>query len=163
MNIFGAKSFAHGIHPPESKDDTSGLPIRQFPFAPVLVVPLSQHIGKPAVPVVREGQEVIARTVFGGGRTDFFRWRCTPRPRGVVRRIGLIPSISGKMMTGLFLEPFPASTQEVLEGTACDAILPVRKRSSRQYKTPASLDWAAPVFRLMPNCKFPKANRSIPW
>ena len=58
MGIFGSKTFRHGIHPPESKDETRGLPIRQFPFAPVLVVPLSQHIGKPAVPVVREGQEV---------------------------------------------------------------------------------------------------------
>ena len=52
-------SFPHGIHPPENKDDTSGLPIRQFPFAPVLIVPLSQHLGKPARPVVREGQEVV--------------------------------------------------------------------------------------------------------
>ena len=53
MTLFSRKTFAHGIHPPGLKDDTKGLPIRQFPFAPVLVVPLSQHIGKPAVPVVR--------------------------------------------------------------------------------------------------------------
>ncbi len=30
MNLFGAKTFAHGIHPPESKDDTRGLAIHQF-------------------------------------------------------------------------------------------------------------------------------------
>ena len=40
------------------KDDTRNLPIRQFPFAPVMIVPLLQHIGKPALAVVREGQEV---------------------------------------------------------------------------------------------------------
>ena len=30
-------SFAHGIHPPEAKDDTRDLPIKQFPFAPVML------------------------------------------------------------------------------------------------------------------------------
>ncbi len=120
MNIFGAKSFAHGIHPPESKDDTSGQPIRQFPFAPVLEVPLSQHVGQPAVPVVREGQEVERGQCLA--RPDGFLSVAMHAPAsGVVKRIGLIPGISGKMVRGFFIEPFPASTQEVLEGTACDA------------------------------------------
>ena len=55
----GLKTFRHGVHPPESKDETAGMPIRQFPFAPLLIVPLVQHIGKPSVPVVHEGQEVV--------------------------------------------------------------------------------------------------------
>ncbi len=42
-----------------SKEETSGAPVRQFPFAPVMVVPLSQHLGKPARPLVRAGQEVM--------------------------------------------------------------------------------------------------------
>ena len=58
MGLLGLKTFRHGIHPPESKDDTSGLPIRQFPFAPLLIIPLGQHIGKPSVLEVQEGQEV---------------------------------------------------------------------------------------------------------
>ena len=59
MTLFGLKSFRHGIHPLESKDETSGLAIRQFPFAPVLVVPLVQHMGKPSLPSVREGERVV--------------------------------------------------------------------------------------------------------
>lgn len=119
MNIFGAKSFAHGIHPPESKDDTSGQPISQFPFAPMFVVPLSQHIGKPAVPVVREGQEVTRGQCLA--EPDGFLSVAMHSPAtGIVRRIGLIPSISGKMVPGFFVEPFAASTQEVFKGTACD-------------------------------------------
>ena len=58
MRLLGFKTFRHGVHPPESKDATRGLPIRQFPFAPLLVVPLSQHTGKPSVALVREGEEV---------------------------------------------------------------------------------------------------------
>ncbi len=120
MNIFCAKSFAHGIHPPESKDDTSGQPIRQFPFAPVLVVPLSQHVGKPALPIVQQGQEVTRGQCLA--EPDGFISVAMHAPAtGVVRRISLTPSISGKMVQGIFLEPFAASTQEVLEGTACDA------------------------------------------
>ena len=52
-------TFRHGVHPPEHKDETRHLAIRQFPFAPELIVPLQQHLGKPAKPVVREGQEVV--------------------------------------------------------------------------------------------------------
>ncbi len=118
MNIFGAKSFAHGVHPPESKDETNRLPIRQFPFAPVLVVPLSQHIGKPAVAVVREGQEVTRGQVVAEA-DGFVSVDMHAPASGVVRRIGLAPSISGKMTNALFIEPFPASTQEIMEGQAC--------------------------------------------
>jgi electron transport complex protein RnfC len=120
MTLFSRKTFAHGIHPPGLKDDTKGLPIRQFPFAPVLVVPLSQHIGKPAVPVVREGQEVIRGQCIA--QPDGFLSVAMHAPAsGVVRRIGLTPSITGRMTSGIFIEPFPASTQEVPEGTPCDA------------------------------------------
>lgn len=119
MKIFGAKTFAHGIHPPESKDETCGLPIRQFPFAPVLVVPLKQHIGNPAIPVVSEGQEVVRGQCIA--RPDGFVSVALHAPTsGVVRRIGLAPSIAGKMVSSIFIEPFPASTQERLEGPPCN-------------------------------------------
>ncbi|HEY7728936.1 MAG TPA: electron transport complex subunit RsxC, partial [Candidatus Eisenbacteria bacterium] len=101
------------------KDETKGLPIRQFPFAPVLLIPLIQHTGKPAVPVVREGQEVVRGQRIA--RPDGFVSVAMHAPAsGVVRRIGLMPSISGRMVHGVYLEPFPGSTQEVAEGTPCD-------------------------------------------
>lgn len=119
MNIFGGRAFAHGIHPPELKDETSTRPIRQFPFAPVLVVPLKQHIGNPAIPVVREGQEVTRGECIA--RPDGFVSVALHAPTsGMVRRLDLAPSVSGKMVPSIFLEPFPGSTQERLEGPACD-------------------------------------------
>ena len=120
MRLFGGKTFRHGIHPPECKDETSGLPIRQFPFAPLLVVPLSQHIGKPAAPVVREGQEVTRGQLIA--KPDGFISVAMHAPAsGTVRRIALTPTISGKMEPAVFIEPFPASTQEVLDGEPCHA------------------------------------------
>ena len=119
MTFFSGKTFAHGIHPPESKDDTAGLPIRQIPFPPVLVVPLSQHIGKPAAAVVRDGQEVTRGQCIA--RPDGFVSVAMHAPvSGVVRGIGMTPGISGRMIPGIFIEPFPGSTQEVLEGPPCD-------------------------------------------
>jgi Na+-translocating ferredoxin:NAD+ oxidoreductase subunit C len=50
--------FRHGIHPPESKELTSGLPIRRMQFPDEVVLPLRQHAGKPAVPIVRRGDRV---------------------------------------------------------------------------------------------------------
>ncbi|RME28587.1 MAG: electron transport complex subunit RsxC [Deltaproteobacteria bacterium] len=118
MGHRGQRSFRHGIHPPEHKDETKGLAIRQFPFAPVLVVPLSQHIGKPAVPVVREGQEVVRGQRIA--RADGFMSVSMHAPAsGRVRRIGLVPGARGQMVPGIYIEPFPGSTQEVMEGRPC--------------------------------------------
>ncbi len=118
MRLLGLKSFRHGVHPPESKDATSGLPIRQFPFAPLLVIPLSQHMGKPSVALVREGEEVARGQRIA--RFDGFVSVSLHAPAsGVVRRIALAPSITGRMVQSVFLEPHAASTQEVAQGVPC--------------------------------------------
>ncbi|HED09097.1 MAG TPA: electron transport complex subunit RsxC [Caldithrix abyssi] len=108
-------TFRHGIHPPQFKEDTRDKPIRHFPFAPVMIIPLAQHIGKPSVPVVSEGQEVTRGQLLA--RADGFVSVPMHAPAsGVIKKIGRVPSISGKMVPGIFLEPFPGSSQEVLEG-----------------------------------------------
>jgi len=118
MRLLGLRTFRHGIHPPECKDETAGAAVRQFPFAPLLVVPLSQHAGKPAIAEVREGQEVARGQRIG--RPDGFVSVSMHAPAsGIVRKVALSPSIGGKMLPAVFIEPFPASTQEVAEGTPC--------------------------------------------
>ena len=37
----------------------------------------------------------------------------------MISKITIVPSISGRVVPGVFLEPFPGSTQEVAEGTPC--------------------------------------------
>jgi electron transport complex protein RnfC len=112
-------TFRHGVHPPESKADTCGEKIRQFPFAPVLVIPLSQHAGKPSIPVVREGQEVVRGQVLADA-DGFVSVPQHAPASGVVRRIALVPGITGKMTPGIYLEPFPGSSQEVRDGEPCE-------------------------------------------
>ncbi len=53
--IFG---FHGGIHPPENKQQSLRTPIADAGIPPQLVIPLSQHIGAPARPVVIVGDRV---------------------------------------------------------------------------------------------------------
>jgi electron transport complex protein RnfC len=50
--------FRHGVHPPDHKEPTAGLPIRRMPFPDEVVLPLRQHAGAPARLLVRAGQRV---------------------------------------------------------------------------------------------------------
>jgi Na+-translocating ferredoxin:NAD+ oxidoreductase subunit C len=50
--------FRHGVHPPERKDLTAGLPIRRMPFPDEVVLPLRQHTGRPARALVARGDRL---------------------------------------------------------------------------------------------------------
>lgn len=117
--LFGTKTFAHGIHPPAAKDETRHLAIHQFSFAPLLIIPLSQHVGNPAIPIVQEGDEVI-RGQRIADPDGFLSVAIHAPASGTIRRLAPTPTITGKMQRGFFLEPFPASTQEVFESTPLD-------------------------------------------
>jgi electron transport complex protein RnfC len=120
LDIVRKDSFRNGVHPPEHKDETCHLAIRRFAFAPELLVPLSQHLGAPAIPVVREGQEVVRGQTIA--EPDGFMSVAMHSPAsGVVKKIALAPSISGAMVPSVYLRPYPASSQEVDDGERCDA------------------------------------------
>ena len=119
MWTWRARGFSHGVHPPEEKAATRGQPIRPFPFAPVLLLPLAQHAGASSVPTVREGAEVVRGQIVaraGGERSVPLHAPAT----GIVERIGRVLDASGAMVPGLYLAPDPASTQEVLDGVPCE-------------------------------------------
>ena len=121
MGIFNfhKKTFKHGVHPPENKSETNGLPIRQFPFAPLIILPMAQHIGAPSEIVVREGQEVVRGQLLA--KANGYVSVPTHAPvSGVIRKITNVPTISGKMSKGIYIEASPSSSQEVIEGTPID-------------------------------------------
>ncbi|MDR2296408.1 MAG: electron transport complex subunit RsxC [Clostridiales Family XIII bacterium] len=53
-----SKTFRGGVHPAESKHFTRDKPIEKTPVPPVVVIPLIQHIGAPAMPLVKVGDRV---------------------------------------------------------------------------------------------------------
>jgi electron transport complex protein RnfC len=116
--MFGRHSFRHGVHPPPQKT-TRDHAIRRFPFAPLLKIPLLQHAGRPAIPVVCEGEEVQRGQLLARADGELSAPLHAPAS-GRVRSLASVLSLSGARVPGVYLEPFPASTQEVIEGTPCD-------------------------------------------
>ncbi|HEY8569307.1 electron transport complex subunit RsxC [Microbulbifer sp.] len=51
--------FHGGVHPPENKHQSTGEPIGRIPLAEDLIVPLNQHIGATAIPLVKLGDLVL--------------------------------------------------------------------------------------------------------
>jgi electron transport complex protein RnfC len=58
LTIFNSKSFAGGVHPPESKKLTGKKAVEKLPLPPLVVVPIQQHIGSPSKPIVEKGTVV---------------------------------------------------------------------------------------------------------
>jgi electron transport complex protein RnfC len=119
MLKFRKKTFNHGVHPPENKDDTNKLPIRQFPFSPLIILPVVQHIGAPSEIIVREGQDV-ARGQLLATAGGYISVPLHSPISGTIRKISNVPTITGKMVPGIYIEAFPGSSQEVMEGTPVD-------------------------------------------
>ena len=119
LNLATKSTFRHGIHPPEMKEDTSSLAIRRFPFAPALIIPLSQHLGKPARPVVRPGQEVVRGQVIA--EPDGFMSVAMHAPAsGIVRKIELNPSITGRMVPTVFIDNDANRQDQAKQGQVVD-------------------------------------------
>lgn len=105
------KTFSRGVHPDENKS-TAGSPIRRMPFASRMILPLAQHIGKPAVPLVRAGEEVVRGQPIA--RADGFLSVPIHAPAdGVVESIELKPSARGPWVESIVIRVYEASTQEI--------------------------------------------------
>jgi len=119
MFLTSYKTFSRGIHVKDFKEETNRIPIKRFPFAPLLILPLKQHIGQPSIPVVREDQEVLRGQIIA--KADGYMSVPLHAPvSGVVKKIARVPFISGEMVPGIYLQSNPGSTQEVLEGESCE-------------------------------------------
>ncbi len=60
--------FHGGIHPPENKLQSVRTPIADAGIPPQLIIPLSQHIGAPASPIVAIGERVLKGQMIAEAR-----------------------------------------------------------------------------------------------
>lgn len=107
------KTFDHGIFPVEHKELTADQPIRRMPFAPELIIPLAQHKGRPAEPIVRVRQEVVRGEPIARAM-GFVSVPMHAPATGVIRAIDLTPTAEGPKTQAIFLKVYQAATQEVL-------------------------------------------------
>ena len=111
LSFLRGEAFARGVHPPQHKD-TAAMPIARLPFAPRLVVPLSQNVGRPARPTVSVGQEVVRGQPLA--EADGFVSVPHHAPvSGVVEAIRLHPTSGGLWTEAVIVKAHPGSTQAV--------------------------------------------------
>jgi electron transport complex protein RnfC len=65
------KTFPRGIHPPEGKEPTAEKSLEFLPSPEKVVIPLHQHFGNPAEPVVKKGEEVNLGQKIGEANSLF--------------------------------------------------------------------------------------------
>ena len=126
MNLFrlfrGHPTFAHGgVHPLEHKEETAGLPIRRLPFASKLVVPLSQHKGAPAKPIVKVGQEVVRGEPIAVADGHVSVPMHAPATGRVVA-IDLWPTAEGPKAPAIVVESYDGASQEILYEDPVDVL-----------------------------------------
>ncbi len=64
-------TFPHGIHPPENKHLTAAKPLELLPPPEKVLIPLHQHFGAPAAPLVKKGDEVLLGQKIGEAKALF--------------------------------------------------------------------------------------------
>jgi len=91
-----------GVHPPENKL-TSDIPIEYLPVPETVIIPVSQHIGSPANPVVNKGDAVKAGQIIATGK-GFVSANVHSSVSGKVNRIDLAADSTGYKQTAVFID-----------------------------------------------------------
>jgi Na+-translocating ferredoxin:NAD+ oxidoreductase subunit C len=97
------KTFKGGIHPPENKKLTENLPITDFLLPDTVYLPLNQHLGSPATPLVQAGDVVIEGQKIAAA-SGFISANIHSPISGTVRKIAPVPYVLGKNMTGIIID-----------------------------------------------------------
>ena len=92
----GDKTFRGGVHPEEMKELSCEKSL--VPYAPVgdLVFLTSQHIGKPAAPVVKKGDRVLAGQIIAEA-SGFVSANIVSSVSGTVKAVEMRPTAAGGM------------------------------------------------------------------
>src|SRR5690554_1257295 len=91
-----------GIHPPENKL-TAGKPIEVLPLPTSVFIPVGQHIGAPAVPVVKKGDTVRVGQVIAKS-SSFVSTNIHSSVSGTVKRVDFLADSSGYPKQGIYID-----------------------------------------------------------
>lgn len=91
-----------GVHPPENKL-TADIPIEYLPVPESVIIPVSQHIGSPANPVVNKGDTVKAGQLIAAGK-GFVSANIHSSVSGKINKIDFAPDSSGFKQTSVFID-----------------------------------------------------------
>jgi RnfABCDGE-type electron transport complex C subunit len=105
-------SFRHGVHPEEYKEYTNDKVIERMPFVKEYFLPLSQHIGAPSTPLVKEGQ-IVKRGQKIADASGFVSVALHAPVDGTIEAVDLIDHPNGKTVPGIRIKTDPFSSQQM--------------------------------------------------
>ncbi|MBK1733965.1 electron transport complex subunit RsxC [Halorhodospira abdelmalekii] len=112
LSFLHGLTFPRGVRPPGLKEETRDLPIRRLEFAPRMVLPLDQHYGPPARPLVTRHQEVVrGEPIAAAG--DVYAVPIHAPVTGVIEGIELMPTARGPKTEAILLRTTPGDSQHV--------------------------------------------------
>ena len=91
-----------GVHPKENKWYASEKQVQEFPEPDVLVIPMSQHIGAPCLPLVKKGDRVLVGQKIGDNQG-----LCVPvhsSVSGTVKAVEMRAHTSGVTMMSVVIQ-----------------------------------------------------------
>jgi len=91
-----------GIHPADNKI-TAGKPISTLPVPPIAIIPVLQHIGTPANPLVKKGDKVKTGQMIASGE-GFIAANIHSSVTGTVTRVDKLTDASGYKRTAIEIE-----------------------------------------------------------
>jgi electron transport complex protein RnfC len=106
----GLLRFRHGVHPPERKERTAALPVKRMPYPTEVVLPLRQHAGKPAIPIVKPLDRVERGDKIAAA-DGFVSVPIHASATGTVTDVGLWPHPDGSYDQAIRIAVEPYSAQ----------------------------------------------------
>lgn len=123
------KTFKGGVHPAEYKSLTENMPFETMPNPKHIILPLSQHLGKPALPVVKKGSEVKAGEVVAE-QDGFISSPLHSPVSGKVSKISRGSNVSGFPKDAIIIESADVNQFVLMEPLDPESITPdsIRER-----------------------------------
>lgn len=103
MQLIKGKGFKGGVHPPDGKELSKAKPVVVLPAPETVIIPLSQHIGSPAEPLVKVGDMVKKGQKIGEAK-GFVSVPVHASISGKVTAVANFPHPAGKSLPAIQIE-----------------------------------------------------------
>lgn len=120
-----ALTFRGGAHPPEGKALSEDKPLERLPLPKEIIIPLSQHIGKPANPLVKKGDAVKTGQLLADA-DGFISAPVHSSVTGKVTKIAKGPTPSGYPKEAILIKPSEEEEKEFFDPLDPDSVAPER-------------------------------------
>jgi electron transport complex protein RnfC len=119
------KTFKRGgVYPPENKW-AAAVPIQKLALPGTVSIPLHQHLGAPAEPVVKKGDKVKVGTLIGRRGEAFISANIHSSVSGTVEKIDDVPDIGGYKKPAVVIKVEGDEWEDSIDRSA-DLVVPIK-------------------------------------